>query len=270
MPPDEPNWLSVYHYNNKKIKLSMFYHQSIVIAQITDTHIFADPSGKMLSCCTRESFDLVVKALDDLETQPDLLFVTGDLSQDETPQSYQYLHDRLTSLGIPYYYLPGNHDQPEIMTQVLSPTRQSFTLGNWHFILLDSRVSGQVGGQLTKETLVWLELELSNQANSFTVIAVHHHPVAINSEWMDQINLSNGQDLVSILNHYPQVRLVIFGHIHQEFDFYEGKIRYLGTPSTCVQFKPNHRELVLDSVAPGFRLITLNPDGSLSSEVKRV
>jgi 3',5'-cyclic-AMP phosphodiesterase len=244
--------------------------KSIIIAQLTDTHILADPSGKMLDRCTRDSFDTIVTAIDNLEVKPDLLLLTGDLSQDETTESYQYLKNSLDPLAIPYDYIPGNHDNPAIMEQILPKTRQSFYLGNWHLILLNSRVSGHVEGKLSPETLVWLEMELSQNPTDPTLIAIHHHPVKINSQWMDQINLVNSEALRAILNHYPQVRLVLFGHIHQEFDSFDGKIRYLGTPSTCVQFKPNQQNLVIDSLTPGFRLITLYSDGSFETEVQRI
>ncbi len=159
------------------------------------------------------------------------------------------------------------------MEQVLnySPisTEKSFEMGGWHFLLLNTNVPGCVYGKLFPESLEWLESQLKNIQNKPVLIALHHPPVKINSEWMDKIILHDPQPLLNIINHYPQIKIVLSGHVHQEFDTEINSVRYLATPSTCVQFKPENPEPIVDKNSPGLRLLTLYPDGNYTTKIER-
>jgi Icc protein len=243
------------------------------VAQLTDLHLFASPDQQLLNLTTSESFQAVLSAVKQLNPFPDLLLLTGDISQDESPESYKYLQDLLCPLRIPTYWLPGNHDRLPIMQQVLTRTpfsgEKSFTVQGWRFVLLNSALPGQVHGELHLSELEWLE-ETLQQSTDPTLVAVHHPPLPINSDWMDQILLHNADDLLAVLDRYSQVKVVLFGHIHQEFDYQRNGVRYLGTPSTCIQFLPESAKFALDETRPGFRLLKLYPDGSWHTQVERV
>jgi 3',5'-cyclic-AMP phosphodiesterase len=245
----------------------------LLIVQITDTHLYATDTT-LFDCSTRTSFNAVVEKIKSLQPQPDLLLLTGDISQDETVESYEYLQTQLEPLGISTYWLPGNHDIPHLMNQILGKkpfsNQKSLQIGNWQLILLNSAVAGKVEGYLCLEELKWLNEQLQQNSDRPTLIAVHHHPLDINSAWMDKFKLQYAEDLFSILEIYSQVRLVIFGHIHQEFSQKYQNIDYFACPSTCVQFIPNSPELMLDTLTPGFRLITLQPDGNFTTQVQRI
>lgn len=252
----------------------MIQASPLLIAQVTDIHLFANPNQELLGLPTAKSFHAVLEQLQKLLPQPDLLLLTGDLSQDETPESYQYLQDWLTPLGIPTYWLPGNHDQPSVITQVfnqapISP-KKSFSAGGWQFLLLSSAVPGSVYGQLSPESLAWLELQLQQTRERPTLISFHHPPFSVYSDWLDRLSLKNADELFAILDRHPQVRLVVFGHIHQEFERSRQGVHYLGCPSTCFQFMPKSDNFALDNANPGFRLINLYPDGSFHTQVERV
>ena len=87
---------------------------------------------------------------------------------------------------------------------------------------------------------------------------------------MDKIKLQNPDEFYAIIDRYPQVKLVLFGHIHQAFEQQRRGVSYLGSPSTCVQFKPESVEFAIDSIQPGFRLLTFNSDGTLETKIERV
>lgn len=252
----------------------MSQNPPLLVAQITDTHLFADPNQEQKGIVTAKSLQFVIERVEQLQPQPDVLLLTGDLSQDETPESYRYLQSILHPLSIPAYWIPGNHDDLPLMEQILDREPifpdKSFQLGSWQFILLNSAIHGCVHGKLSLPSLEWLEHQLQNANHSPTLIAIHHPPLFVNSAWMDNISLQNRDDLLAILNRHPQVRLVIFGHIHQEFSHERQGIHYFGTPSTCVQFAPNLDEFGLDSLPPGFRLFNLYPDGTWETKVERV
>ncbi len=243
------------------------------VVQMTDAHLFADGNQRLLGLPTLESFQAVLDQVNSLEHKPDLILLTGDLSQDGTPESYQKLQRWLTPLNIPTYWLPGNHDFLPAMEQVLddrviSPEK-SFEVGGWHFLLLNSQVSGCVHGYLTRETLNWLDKHLKGLRNRPTLVGLHHPPFAVGSDWLDGSTLKNPEELFAVLDRHPQVKLVLFGHIHQEYSRQRRQVQYLGTPSTCIQFEPGSEDFALGDECPGFRLLHLYPDGRWWTVVKR-
>ncbi len=245
----------------------------ITVAQITDTHLFAHDSTEWKGVNPDRTLNQVIAKVQQLDPLPDVILLTGDLSQDETPESYQRLQTKLQPLNIPTYWLPGNHDRPELMSQIL-PNKpflgdKTFKMGHWRFILLNSAVKGQPEGFLTTDTISFLASELS-QDNSPTLVAVHHHPLAINSLVMDSMMLANGAELINLLGSFPQVKMVIFGHIHSVFDTYLEGVRYLGCPSTCLQLNHQSTEITLDDLPPGFRLLYLQDDGTFDTIIKRL
>ncbi|MBF2025168.1 MAG: 3',5'-cyclic-AMP phosphodiesterase [Oscillatoriales cyanobacterium C42_A2020_001] len=246
---------------------------SLLVAQITDIHLFAESDKRLLGLQTLESFQTVLYQVKDLERQPNLLLLTGDLSQDGSAESYQTLQAMVQPLGIPTYWVPGNHDDPAVMAQVLkrSPVsdQKSFRAGGWRFLLLDSCVPGCVYGSISSASLEWLDAELSQFRDEPTLITFHHPPFLVGCDWMNDIGLQNANELFAICDRHPQIKVVLFGHIHQEFYRQRNGVHYLGTPSTCIQFKPNSSSFSLDEEQPGLRLVNLFPDGSWESAVQR-
>lgn len=242
------------------------------IAQVTDLHLFAKSGQCLLGMPTLRSLQALIEQLRQLDPQPDLLLLTGDLSQDGTIASYDRLQSLLSPLQIPTYWLPGNHDCIEAMERSLTQfcPEKAFTQGGWRFLLLNSQDPGCVHGRLSIETLHWLDRQLAEHPTLPTVVSLHHPPFAVNSTWLDTSTLQNAVELFSVLDRYPQVKLVVFGHIHQEFQHQRNEVTFLGTPSTCIQFARESDEFALGQEPPGFRLIELYSDGTWMSQVNRV
>jgi len=87
---------------------------------------------------------------------------------------------------------------------------------------------------------------------------------------MDAMALENPGRLFTILDRSDRVRAVIWGHIHQVFESERRGVLLLGSPSTCVQFKPGADDYLVDDLAPGFRELLLLPDGSIETTVIRL
>ena len=247
---------------------------SVLIAQLTDTHLFADADGIMMGVKTAESLNAVVAEVAQLPRTPDLLLLTGDLTQDETVASYERLRHAIEPLGIPTATIPGNHDVPAVMLPCLQggcfTAARSLQIGGWQVVLLDSVVAGQTAGALATSELHFLADQLAMVPHTPTLVALHHPPCLIGSPWMDEIGLQQAEALFEVLDRFPQVKLVVFGHIHQAFEGDRQGVRYLGTPSACVQFRPLSQDLTLDETLPGFRLIELFSDGTFHTEVRRI
>lgn len=102
------------------------------------------------------------------------------------------------------------------------------------------------------------------------MIALHHQLVPVGSAWIDQYIVNNAESLFGIIDSRPQVKVVTWGHVHQEFKAIHKGIPLFATPSTCVQFKPKCDNFKVDTLMPGYRWFDLNEDGSFTTGVERV
>ncbi|PSB08997.1 3',5'-cyclic-AMP phosphodiesterase [filamentous cyanobacterium Phorm 46] len=246
----------------------------LLVAQITDTHLFAEFDRTWKGLSTAHTLQKVIERLQEIQPPPDLLLLTGDLSQDETPESYEILASLISPLNIPAYWIPGNHDNLSVMQQILDRPpifpEKSWNLGNWQFLLLSSVKAGCDGGRLSPESFDWLDSQLQQTGDRAVIIALHHHPLPIGSKIMDGMMLHNADEFLAIVDRHPQIKIVLCGHIHQEFHQQRGSVSYLGTPSTCIQLLPKSHPIVLDTIGPGFRLLELAIDGTWNTRVERV
>jgi Icc protein len=61
----------------------------VKIIQISDTHLFADDELEMFGAKSNLTFKKVMrKIIDEDSHDADMIFLTGDISQDETQESY--------------------------------------------------------------------------------------------------------------------------------------------------------------------------------------
>ncbi len=245
---------------------------SIKIIQITDTHIMDDGAPSFEDFDTSASLIRVIDNIKNNEADADLVLLTGDLVHEATKMAYQKLADHLSTLTIPLLYLPGNHDLPELMDYVLGDNgfdiSKTIKIGNWRILLLNSCLLGEHSGELSNSELSFLEKTLKSSQENHCLIALHHHPVSINSSWMDGMSLINAESFLNIVDKFDHIRGIIWGHIHQEFESSRNNVTLLGSPSTCLQFKPGSDVFAVDKKKPpAYRKIELNTDGSLKTSV---
>jgi Icc protein len=244
------------------------------ILQLSDLHIMAAPEDKLLGVNTEHYFHACLEQAFAEKHHFDLVLLTGDLAQDPYPASYLRILSSLEAYQTPCICLPGNHDDYELMQQVLNTgmvnCRKQAFLGNWQLISLNSQIVGEPGGRLSNEELDFLERCLIENPDRYALIAVHHHVLETQSPWMDTMIIENRQQLLAIMDKYPQVKVITTGHIHQVMDVKTPVLRILGAPSTCFQFTPETTEFSVSDTAPGYRLIKLYEDGGVESEVRRL
>jgi Icc protein len=247
---------------------------SIKIIQFTDTHLCADPQGTLMGLNTLESLQRCIDHATENDLDADLVLATGDLVHDGSPRGYAHLARALAPLDVPVYALAGNHDDLEVMKHALSnpPVDCSGrTLrGRWQLILLDSNIPGSDGGRLSEAELERLDHCLEEYPEHHALICLHHQPVPIGSSWMDTMRVENQEPFFRILDRHAQVRGVLWGHVHQEFDAVRHGVRLLASPSTCVQFLPGSDDFAVEATPPGYRWLVLGPDGSIDTGVSRI
>ena len=248
------------------------------LIQFTDLHWYADAATDYRGCNTRRSFGRVLDAARP-RLPVDALLMTGDLVDDGSPAGYAALADLLAPLGIPALCIPGNHDAPTALAALSGRAHMrvggQHRLGRWLICLLNSFLPDDARGQLSPAQLDGLDRALAREAQGHggrhVLVALHHQPMPVGSRWLDGVGLQQPAALWTVLDRHPNVRAVVFGHVHQEFDAQRGPIRVLGTPSTCAQFLRHSDDFALDpALGPGYRWFELGDDGALATGVERV
>lgn len=247
---------------------------TVRVVQLTDTHLFADPAGLLLGMNTLASLDAVLERVQAEALPAEVALATGDLVHDGSEAGYRLLSRRLGSLGCPVLALPGNHDDPAVLGAVLAAPPvwrvREARFGDWQILLLDSTVPGSDGGALAAAELGWLDDALGASAARHALVCLHHAPLPTGSEWLDTMILANADAFFSVLDRHPQVRTVLFGHIHQTFEAERNGVQILGSPSTCVQFAKVRPRFGVDPRPPGYRWLGLAPDGAIHTGVRRL
>ncbi|MFC3282628.1 phosphodiesterase [Litchfieldella rifensis] len=240
------------------------------LIQVTDCHLHADPEARSRSGFPLRQLHAVLEHV--RRQRPDVLLVTGDVSEDETLASYRHAAEAFSAMACPWFWLPGNHDHPQSMAEQ-HQIRDDIDLGDWRLLMLDTQVSGQPHGELGQAQLQALAERLEEDDRP-TLLAMHHPPLEIGSAWMDAIGLADREALWQTLAAYSQVRAILCGHIHQAFasrhSLREGEVAVYGSPATTDQFLSGSPEFAIDEASrPGYRIIDLEGE-TLTTWVERV
>ena len=243
------------------------------LVQFTDLHLYGAADGRLRGVEVLASLRATIAAAEARIGRWDAVLLTGDLVQDD-PAGYAHVQALFGGSPVPVYCLPGNHDEPEPMRAALSapPFRLNAvgTHGEWQLVMLDSYLHGQAGGRLAATELQRLDAALAAAPARHALVCLHHHPVPMASRWLDSVGLADAHEFLAVLDAHPQVRGVVWGHVHQAFDSERRGVRLLGTPSTCAQFKPRVPGFAIDGRPPGYRWLELHPDGRIESAVEWV
>jgi 3',5'-cyclic-AMP phosphodiesterase len=242
--------------------------------QISDCHLGPLASETLLGLNTDESLHDVLALIAAQEPNIDAMVCTGDIaSAGHDSCYYRFLTIVQQYFSAPIAWLPGNHDSVAIMSTVALPyipEARVIVQGNWLVVLLDSVVRGKVYGNFEPGELAYLEQMLSANPDKHILVMLHHQPVLVGSKWIDQYILRNADAFFAILDRFPAVKAVAWGHVHQDFRVQRNGVALIATPSTCVQFKPLCDDFAVDTLMPGYRWFDLHDDGTFSTGIERV
>ena len=243
----------------------------IRLVQFTDSHLYADPDGLLRGTPTLASLKATLAHARTTCGYWDATLLTGDLVQDD-PGGYVHVREVFGGFLQPVYCLPGNHDEPVAMRRELASRPFQVDghadLGDWLLVMLDSCVEGAAKGALGADELGRLEALLSARTHQHALVCLHHQPVRMGSKWLDQVGLTNADELFAVVERHASVRALVWGHVHQAYEGRRGDVSLFGTPSTCAQFKPLVDGFAIDRRPPGYRWLELEPNGLIRTAVE--
>lgn len=215
----------------------------MLLAQLTDLHVSSEGSSFDLRTHTAEALERAVVQLRSLDPLPPAVLCTGDLANEGRAQEYARLIALLDQLPMPWYPVPGNHDDREALRAALrgrafvprdGAFRYLVELDPLRVIALDTLVPGEPGGRLGDEQLAWLDARPSESPRQPTILMMHHPPFATGLAGMDAMGLADGAALEQVVRRHPQVERILCGHLHRPITR-----RFAGTvASTCPSTGP--------------------------------
>ena len=243
---------------------------------ISDSHLRGDDAFVHYSHPPYASLKQLVATINALPYSFDFVLHTGDVVDDEQPESYAKAKAMLSELHAPVHYIVGNHDNARLLQQTMIGIAQpaarydyAFELGGIQFVALDSTsLHEQPGGELTAEQLNWLGGYCTSNGLPLAIF-VHHLPLPLGVPWLDEVItmpsamvISNHEAFRAVLRPAAnRIRGVFFGHIHRSSQSIEDGILYSSAPSTFGQLKtwPEQRApLEAPEEAPGYSLVTID------------
>lgn len=271
---------------------------SLRILHLSDTHLTGDGALHQGSTDTTAALDAVLASA---EGVPDvgLVVVSGDVSEDGTPESYTILRERLVRWaerhGAALVTVPGNHDLREGFRQVLAnghvlgeggrpvmhtleylppsvPVSGSSVVAGRRIVTLDTSVPGAGYGFVAEEALGRLRAALAEPEpdGCGSVVVLHHPPMAAPTALHDALRLRNPDALADVLRG-SDVRLVLGGHQHHHATGW-----FAGVPVLVAPAVANDTDVVGSyeeesaHVDAGYLVVDLAADGSVWSTPVRV
>jgi 3',5'-cyclic AMP phosphodiesterase CpdA len=208
--------------------------------QISDSHIGFDKAANPDVTAT---LDAAIAKVSALETPPEFVLHTGDLSHLSKPSEFDTLDQRLKSMRTEkIFYVPGEHD---VLNDDGAQYRERYGKGThgdgWysfdqkgvHFIGLVNVMNLKAGGlgNLGKDQLEWVEDDVKKLKSSTPIVVFAHIPLwSVYPEW--GWGTDDGAQVLGYLKRFGSVS-VLNGHIHQVMQKVEGNVTFHTAMSTA-------------------------------------
>lgn len=223
----------------------------MLIAQVSDSHVQARGVLAHGRFDTREALKRALASIASLDPKPDLLLHTGDVTHHGDRSINDDVRAMLETTEIPYCVIAGNHDEIE-------PLRAAYADTSWmprtspflHYVLddlpvriicLDTTIPNDVAGALCTDRLNWLSEQLDAGAARPTMIAMHHPPFRTGRPASDSRPFGHAEAFAALMAKYPNVSLIVAGHVHCSLQTRIGHAVAITAPSTAYQFAMDRR-----------------------------
>lgn len=230
------------------------------LLQISDCHLLADARGEYRGQHPDQGLQRLIPAM--RAFKPDGLVLTGDVAEDGSAEAYHRAIEYVGDLAPKRAVIPGNHDEPELMSQVFSAAGfdqcRVCQWGGWAIALIDSTLANDPAGALSPDQ--YQVLANAQALGLPTVVLIHHPPVSVGSPWIDRYALKDPEAFIEALDP-ATVKAVGFGHVHQVYSEHHCGIQFLSAPASSVNAQPEMARFTPDPTGPKARWYRLWPDG---------
>jgi 3',5'-cyclic-AMP phosphodiesterase len=255
---------------------------TMIIAQITDTHIRREGDLAYGKVDTAGFLARAVAHLNTLPIRPDVALVTGDICDFGLAEEYELAKSLLNGLAMPYFVVPGNHDRADALRQVFDDHSylpnddfMCYVVDTYpvRLIGMDTTEPGEAGGVICDRRRRWLANELNKELSKPTLMFMHHPPFHTGIRHMDVQNCRGGEALGALIAAHPQVQMVLCGHVHRDISvLWHGTMASIApSPAHAVSldFDPDG-EPAFHMEPPACRLVYLSGEGRLVAHLSYI
>lgn len=213
------------------------------IAQLSDPHV--RPAGELYNGVvdTGAALAAAVATVNALRPLPDLVLLSGDVTEFGAAAEYAAARAVLADLVPPLRVIPGNHDDPTAFRAAFADHAYLAAEGPLHFIDNDAgpvrvigfdvTVPGMHHGLADAEALAWLEAALAKAPYRPTVIMMHQPPLMTDVPYLDEYRCLGADRLARLLARFPAVERLLCGHVHRHMMARFGAALLCTAPSTA-------------------------------------
>ncbi|WP_118137526.1 phosphodiesterase [Oceanicella sp. SM1341] len=213
----------------------------MLIAQISDPHLRAAGLLYQGQVPSNAMFDAAIDTLNALTPQPDVVLLSGDVTDTGTAADYAQARATLARLRAPLLAIPGNHDSPEGFRACFAGQPGMAAAGPAHFeaeagplrlLGLDITVPGEHHGAFDDAAEAWLEAALARGGGRPALLVMHQPPVEIGISCIDTYRCFGARRLAALLARHGEVLRVLCGHVHRHVVTGFGGTLLMTAPST--------------------------------------
>jgi predicted phosphodiesterase len=207
-------------------------------AQISDSHIgFAGAANTNVV----DTFTEAIGQINKLESPPDFVIHTGDLTHLATPEQFDQVKQMMTGLNTPHIFtVPGEHDSIDDGGQKYLQTFGAGTRGDgWysfdtagvHVIALVNTLNLKKLGHLGTDQLEFVKKDVAALSSDTPIVVFSHIPLfAMYPDW--GWGTDDATEALSYLRRFSSVTC-LNGHVHQLFTKTEGNITFHSGTTTA-------------------------------------
>ncbi len=255
---------------------------SITILQLSDLHLFKDCGEEFLKVNPFWHLEIIVDEILSRKGKiyPDIVIVTGDISQDYSLESYKIAKTLLNRIGVPIYATMGNHDDSSNFYREFGLAEQVVSvhgMPEWEIVLLNTSVDQEVYGFLSSESINLFRDQA--KVKKYQFLFMHHPLFMVDSAWLDGSKVINNIEFFNVLNinwlfnnKQEQICLkgIFAGHVHQENYFNYRGVPFFTAPAVAWQFASLSDNFGLGKGMPGYRWIRIYKNGNFSTMCKHL
>ena len=196
----------------------------MLIAQISDSHITRPGSKAYDIAPMADNLARVIGHINQLGPRPDVVVHSGDVTNAGSREEMRHARQLLAGLAMPFYVVPGNHDNGQVLREVFGaehcPAAEGGTID---YVIegrpvrlfgMDSTCPGQPGGEITAGQAAWLDDALAREPGKPAIIFMHHPPVKCGVLESDEDGFAGRGLLAEVVTKHAQIERIVCGHIH--------------------------------------------------------
>jgi 3',5'-cyclic AMP phosphodiesterase CpdA len=179
----------------------------VTIAHISDPHVGSPYFVPNL-------MNRVIVELNEL--RPDLVVVSGDLTNEGYRQEYKNWVAYRERIGSPVYTVPGNHDARNVgylhFEELIGARHWTADVQGVRIVGADSSEPDLNEGQIGRERYGWIREQFAVPAD-LKVFVLHHHLIPVPGTGRERSTVTDAGDLLEVLI-TSGVNIVLSGHKH--------------------------------------------------------